>query len=124
MIRFRFHLTLCSTQGFCESLIQLIGLGLQVPDYSTLSRKLEKCEIQVGGLRSGIFVILEESPRQKKSGYPQGFLSETDMYRLKTILGETRPLPLCATTPSFTIKENQGLSPSPQDLLLSQQKTV
>ena len=50
LIRFQFHLTLRATQGFVESLSQLIPelSGLSIPDYSTLSRRLRKCKISFG----------------------------------------------------------------------------
>lgn len=41
VIRFRFNLTLRSTQGFAASLLELMQLALPVPDYSTLCRRLK-----------------------------------------------------------------------------------
>lgn len=42
IIRFRYHLTLRSTQGFAESLMTLRGLPLPIPNYTTLCRRLPK----------------------------------------------------------------------------------
>jgi len=65
LIRFQFHLTLRSTQGFTESLAGLIpGLsGLNIPDYSTLSRRLRKCEISFGKMRTRetIYVVVDST---------------------------------------------------------------
>jgi len=65
LIRFQFHLTLRSTQGFAESLACLIpGLsGLNIPDYSTLSRRLGKCEISFGKIRTGgpIYAVVDSA---------------------------------------------------------------
>lgn len=40
LIRFRFGLTLRETQGFAMSLTELMGISVDVPDYTTLSRRL------------------------------------------------------------------------------------
>ena len=66
LIRFQFHLTLRATQGFVESLTQLIpGLsGLNIPDYSTLCRRLKRCGISFGKIRSsreGIYVVVDST---------------------------------------------------------------
>ena len=34
-----FHLSLRATQGFLESVVKLMGMELQIPDYSTVSRR-------------------------------------------------------------------------------------
>ena len=63
MLRFQFHLSLRATQGFAKSLVQLMSLNLEVPDYSTLSRRLAKCEIQMGSLKSSepIHVVIDST---------------------------------------------------------------
>ncbi len=52
LIRFHFGLTLRSVQGFTESLLKLMEIFLPVPDYSTLSRRLRKCSIDLGKIKS------------------------------------------------------------------------
>ena len=65
LIRFRFRLTLRATQGFVESLTGLIPKlsGLSIPDYSTLSRRLRKCWIDFGKMRSGeaIYTVVDST---------------------------------------------------------------
>jgi hypothetical protein len=48
-IRMVFHLPLRQTEGFLRSLGKLLGLGLPIPDHTTLSRRLQK----LGNLRFG-----------------------------------------------------------------------
>ena len=43
LIRFKFKLTLRETQGFALSLEGLMGLGVKIPNYSTLARRLKGC---------------------------------------------------------------------------------
>jgi len=43
-IRMVFHLPLRQTEGFLRSLADLLGLGLPIPDHTTLSRRLKKLE--------------------------------------------------------------------------------
>ena len=65
LIRFQFRLTLRATQGFVESLVSLIpGLsGINIPDYSTMSRRLRKCQIGLGRIKSGeaIYAVLDST---------------------------------------------------------------
>ena len=43
-----FHLSLRSTQGFLESVVQLMGLEMPVPNYSTVSRRQAGLEVGLG----------------------------------------------------------------------------
>ena len=65
LIRFQFHLTLRATQGFVESLSQLIPelSGLSIPDYSTLSRRLRKCKISFGRIRTNkaLYIVVDST---------------------------------------------------------------
>ena len=64
LIRFQFGLTLRAAQGFAESLVSLIpGLsGLNIPDYSTLSRRLRKSQIELGRIKTGgIYAVLDST---------------------------------------------------------------
>jgi hypothetical protein len=50
-IRMVFHLPLRQTEGFLQSLADLLGLGLPIPDHTTLSRRLKKLgDINIRGL--------------------------------------------------------------------------
>ena len=53
MVRFQYNLTLRGVQGFAESLTKLIpGLfGLNIPDYSTLCRRMKKSQVDMGKIR-------------------------------------------------------------------------
>lgn len=48
-----YHLRLRSTQGMLLSLMKLMGLGLSVPDYSTLCRRRKSLEVALPRLRRG-----------------------------------------------------------------------
>ena len=70
LIRFQFHLTLRSLEGFATSLMEIMKItDLCVPDYTTLSRRLEKCEIKIrkkrksGKVKSGenIHVVVDST---------------------------------------------------------------
>jgi Transposase DDE domain len=47
VIRFRYKLTLRSTQGFAESLMVLMGVSLPIPNYTTLCRRLSSLPAQL-----------------------------------------------------------------------------
>ena len=53
-----FGIALRQTTGFVESLLRLIGLGWDVPDFSTLSRRLSARDFdrQVAEFRVGVVV--------------------------------------------------------------------
>jgi len=42
MLRLAFHLALRQTEGLTASIFSLLGVSLNVPDYSTLSRRARK----------------------------------------------------------------------------------
>ena len=46
-LRLIYHLPLRQTQGFVASILQLMGLDLSVPDYSTLSRRHRHVPVDV-----------------------------------------------------------------------------
>lgn len=46
-LRYLLNLTFRATQGFIQSLFKLLHIDLPVPDYSTLSRRLRKLEIEL-----------------------------------------------------------------------------
>ena len=51
-IRLLFHLPLRQTEGFLRSLFELMGLGLDVPDHTTLSRRGSTLKVNLGVLQS------------------------------------------------------------------------
>ena len=51
-----FHLSLRATQGFLESVVKLMGVELQIPDYSTVSRRQ-------AGLQVGLGIAIGTQPR-------------------------------------------------------------
>lgn len=63
VIRFRFGLTLRSTQGFTESLMQLMDIELPVPNYTTLCRRLPKLPVNLKGKLSekSIHVVVDST---------------------------------------------------------------
>ncbi len=46
-IRILFHLPLRQTQGFMESIVELMGLDLAIPDYTRLSRRAKKLALKI-----------------------------------------------------------------------------
>lgn len=56
MVRFQYKLTLRGTQGFVESLTQLIPnmFALNIPDYSTLCRRMKKSKVDMGKMRKKV----------------------------------------------------------------------
>lgn len=63
VIRFRFGLTLRSTQGFAESIMQLMDIELPVPNYTTLCRRLPKLSPKLKAKLSGesIHVVIDST---------------------------------------------------------------
>lgn len=64
MLRYRFRLTLRETQGFAESLLKLMGLDLQVPDYTTLSRRAARVAVElsaVGSSSKPLHVVIDST---------------------------------------------------------------
>ncbi len=51
-VRLLFHLPLRQTEGFLRSLFDLMGLGLDVPDHTTLSRRGASLQVKLGVLQS------------------------------------------------------------------------
>jgi len=65
-LRTVFHLPLRQTEGFLESLIQLMGLELDVPDHTTLSRRSRELEVpEVAKHHSGpIHLVIDSTGLQ------------------------------------------------------------
>ena len=51
-VQLLFHLPLRQAEGFLRSLFELMGLGLDVPDHTTLSRKGSSLKVNLGVLQS------------------------------------------------------------------------
>ena len=47
IIRLVFHLPLRQTQGFMESIAKMMKLDLLIPDFSTLSRRMQKLRVNI-----------------------------------------------------------------------------
>ncbi len=47
LLRFRFGLTLRGVQGFAQSIFKLMNIDLEIPDYSTLGRRMEKMDVTI-----------------------------------------------------------------------------
>jgi hypothetical protein len=47
LLRFRFGLTLRGVQGFAQSIFKLMNIELEIPDYSTLGRRMEKMNVSI-----------------------------------------------------------------------------
>ena len=56
MVKTVFHLSLRATQGFLESVVELMGVALPVPDYSTVCRRQD-------GTRPGLALAPSAQPR-------------------------------------------------------------
>lgn len=63
MLREVYHLPLRSTQGLVSSLLQLMGVQLPVPHYSTLSRRARRIELQlsVAANRGPLHLIVDST---------------------------------------------------------------
>lgn len=64
LVRFRFALTLRETQGFAESLAELMGLNVDIPDYTTLCRRLLSASQDIAAkLQSGksVHVVVDST---------------------------------------------------------------
>jgi hypothetical protein len=69
VIRFRFNLTLRSTQGFAESLMELMDTGLVVPNYTTLCRRLKGLSVDLKAkLSKGAIHVVVDSTGLKVFG--------------------------------------------------------
>ncbi len=62
-IRLLFHLPLRQTEGFLRSLFELMGLGLDVPDHTTLSRRGSALKVNLGVLqpRKPVHLIIDST---------------------------------------------------------------
>ncbi len=79
MVRSFFHLTLRATEGFAQSLFKLMGLELDVPDYSTICRRSKHLRVSLpkkakGPLRTvldstGLKIFGEGEWKVRQHGY-------------------------------------------------------
>src|SRR3954464_13928321 len=95
-LRAVFHLPLRQTEGLVGSVLQLLGLDLPVPDYSTLSRRAETLAVprpKAGTApmqRDRHLRCIAQRGRmgwQKASGYNWRALVECDISRRKRVIG-------------------------------------
>ena len=71
-LRAVFHLPLRQTEGLIGSVLQLLGLDLPVPDYSTLSRRAQSLELPAQPRASGGAIHLLVDSSGLKLGGPGG----------------------------------------------------
>ena len=81
-IRAVFHLPLRATQGMAQSVFELMGLDLEVPHYSTLSRRAAALEVDLARKSKGpLYLVLdgtglkvygEGEGRSESTGIPSG----------------------------------------------------
>ena len=67
-LRAVYHLALRATEGFARSLLELMGLGLPVPDYSTLSRRAKALRITLPKRAEGPLHLVLDSTGLKVYG--------------------------------------------------------
>jgi DDE family transposase len=67
-IRAVFHLPLRATQGMARSIFELMGLGLDVPHYSTLSRRAADLEVDLARKSRGPLHLVLDSTGLKAYG--------------------------------------------------------
>lgn len=63
-IRSVFHLPLRATEGFMHSLVDILGLSLKIPDYTTFSRRQQKIEVPLVSLKKkheNIHVVVDST---------------------------------------------------------------
>ena len=62
-VRLVFHLPLRQAEGFLRSVLKLMGVDLEVPDHTTLSRRSASLEVSLGACASGgpIDLIIDSS---------------------------------------------------------------
>ena len=62
-LRLIYHLPLRQTEGFVESIVQLMGLDLSAPDHSTLSRRQRSLQVELPtrSVQAPIHVVVDSS---------------------------------------------------------------
>jgi hypothetical protein len=60
-LRAVFHLPLRQTEGLIGSILQLLGLDLLVPDFSTLSRRAQRLELPAQPRAAGVHLLVDSS---------------------------------------------------------------
>jgi IS5 family transposase len=75
-LRAMFHLPLRQTEGLIGSVLQLLGLDLPVPDYSTLSRRAQNLELPAQSRTTGGAIHLLVDSSGLKLGGPGEWLVE------------------------------------------------
>ena len=64
VLRHRFSLTLRESEGFAQSLLDLLGLQLPIPTYSTLSRRAAALEIHIlkaSNKKGSVHVVIDST---------------------------------------------------------------
>jgi len=94
-IKFFYQLTYRSTQGFAESIIDLMGFNIETPDYTTLCRRLKKLSIDLNRLeKKGNMHIVVDSTGLKVYGEGEwkvrahGYSKRRDWRKLHLVVDE------------------------------------
>lgn len=63
-----FHQKLRQTQGLCESIVKIMKIKLEIPNYTTLSRRSSKLPIQINKIEKGKVIMIADSTGLKVYG--------------------------------------------------------
>jgi hypothetical protein len=114
VLRFRYNLTLRSTQGFAESIMQLMGVEVPIPDYTTLSRRLKNLSVELKGKLSKEAVhIVIDSTGLKIFGEGEwkvrqhGYSKRRDWMKLHLAIDSSNNQIISAALTSNSFKDNQ-----------------
>ncbi|MBL6459526.1 IS5 family transposase [Belnapia sp. T6] len=83
-LRAVFRLALRKTEGLIGSILQLLGLDLAVPDYSTLSRRAETLEVPRQGCGGGPVHLLVDSTGLRLCGAGEWLMEKHGTKRRRT----------------------------------------
>ena len=125
LIRFQFRLTLRATQGFVESLVCLMPelSGLNIPNYSTMCRRLGKSQIDLGKMKSGgaIYAVVD-STGLKVFGEGEwkvrqhGYTKRRTWRKLHLCVNESNSEIISASLTDNTYKDNEVFKEVVEDL--------
>ena len=114
IIRFRFSLTLRSTQGFAESLMELMGVALPVPNYTTLCRRLNGLTVHLQGkISKGAVHVVVDSTGLKVFGEGEwkvrqhGYSKRRDWRKLHLAVDASNNQIISAALTTNSFKDNQ-----------------
>ena len=114
IIRFRYGLTLRSTQGFAESIMELMSVEVPIPDYTTLCRRLPKLSISLKGkISKGVVHVVIDSTGLKVFGEGEwkvrqhGYSKRRDWMKLHLAVDSGNNQIISAALSTNSFKDNQ-----------------